>query len=90
MELGFDKSCEVQWGGFQPGKQTDLNSADESSSYGGVSWRTSLVTCLSCPFSFWIMALGGRDDLRFHLVLRFYGAFFYAFSVDCGNIWFTN
>jgi len=33
MELGFDKSCEVQWGGFQPGKQTDLNSADESSSY---------------------------------------------------------
>ena len=86
MELGFDERCKVQRGGFQPGKQMDLNSADESSSYGGVSWRTSLVTCLLCPFSFWILALGGRNDLRFHLVLTFYGVFFCAFSVDHGNI----
>lgn len=42
MELGFGKRCEMQRGGFQPGKQMDLNSADESS-YGGVSWRTSPV-----------------------------------------------
>ena len=86
MELGFDERCKVQRGGFQPGKQMDLNSADESSPYGGVSWRTSLVTCLSCPFSFWILALGGRNNLRFHLVLTFYGVFFCAFSVDRGNI----
>ena len=86
MDLGFDKSCEVQWGGFQTGKQMDLNSADESSSYGGVSWRTSLVTCLPCLFSFWIMAWFGRDDLSVHLVPTFYDSFFCAFSVDCGNI----
>ena len=56
MELGFDKSCEVQRGGFQPGKQMDLNSADDSSSYGGVSWFI-LITTLT------LFTLGGQHLL---------------------------
>lgn len=36
MELGFDEDCEERWGGSRVGKQMDLNSAHEVSSYDGM------------------------------------------------------